>query len=73
MPEKGRYHEPRHAPLQKLKIVLPHVILVVGTLLYTLLGASIFYLIERPNEVWKKERETQAVRALQVRALRTGE
>lgn len=36
--------------LQYLKIVLPHIGLMVLCILYTFAGATVFYLIERPHE-----------------------
>jgi len=37
-----------------VKVVLPHVLLVISTLLWTLGGAVVFYAIERPNEARAK-------------------
>ena len=51
-------------PFQKLKIVLPHVILVVGTLVYTIVGAGVFYAIERPQEEARKEASAAELRRL---------
>uniref|UniRef100_A0A915KFQ4 Uncharacterized protein n=1 Tax=Romanomermis culicivorax TaxID=13658 RepID=A0A915KFQ4_ROMCU len=35
---------------EKLKMILPHVALILLSVIYTVIGAAIFYGIERPNE-----------------------
>jgi len=42
-------------------MVLPHVMLVAATLLWTLTGAVVFYLIERPNELSLKRNASALV------------
>ncbi|KIH54143.1 hypothetical protein ANCDUO_15712, partial [Ancylostoma duodenale] len=37
------------------KLILPHVALVLLTCAYTVLGASIFYTVERPHEMATKQ------------------
>lgn len=41
---------------QWIKIVAPHVALVLATWIYTIVGASIFYSIERPHEADQKNK-----------------
>lgn len=46
---------------QRAKMVLPHVGLVLMSILYTVLGAAIFYFIERPYEVDQKKQSLEQV------------
>jgi len=46
---------------QRLKIILPHVVLICLSVMYTLLGAAIFYGIERPNEDKLKRASLQRI------------
>ncbi|KAK5986210.1 hypothetical protein GCK32_022095, partial [Trichostrongylus colubriformis] len=39
------------------KLILPHVALVLLTCAYTVLGASIFYTVERPHEMETKKHQ----------------
>ena len=35
---------------EKLRLILPHVLLIVATALYSVVGAAVFYRIENPHE-----------------------
>lgn len=52
--------------MQKLKIVIPHVMLVVAVVLYALLGAVAFYLIEQPHELELKTNISHQIQDMQV-------
>ncbi|RCN25742.1 hypothetical protein ANCCAN_28543 [Ancylostoma caninum] len=43
------------------KLILPHVALVLLTCAYTVLGASIFYTVERPHEMESKQRHLREI------------
>ncbi|CAI4230671.1 unnamed protein product [Auanema sp. JU1783] len=43
------------------KLILPHVALVLLTCAYTVLGASIFYSVERPHELETKQQQLQQI------------
>jgi hypothetical protein len=49
-----------------VKVVLPHVLLVAATALYTVIGAAIFEQIERPHEFRVKTENAKSVRDMQV-------
>lgn len=46
---------------QYAKLILPHVALVLLTCAYTVLGASIFYTVERPHEMETKQHQVSRV------------
>ncbi|ETN72341.1 hypothetical protein NECAME_04521 [Necator americanus] len=43
------------------KLILPHVALVLLTCAYTVLGASIFYTVERPHEMETKQHQLKMI------------
>uniref|UniRef100_A0A914W3A9 Potassium channel domain-containing protein n=1 Tax=Plectus sambesii TaxID=2011161 RepID=A0A914W3A9_9BILA len=57
--------------ISKVKVVLPHVLLVAATGLYTVIGAAIFAAIERPHEFRVKMENAKSVREMQFDMLRT--
>ncbi|VDL67589.1 unnamed protein product [Nippostrongylus brasiliensis] len=46
---------------QYAKLILPHVALVLLTCAYTVLGASIFYTVERPHEMETKQHQLKMI------------
>uniref|UniRef100_A0A5S6QCY7 Potassium channel domain-containing protein n=1 Tax=Trichuris muris TaxID=70415 RepID=A0A5S6QCY7_TRIMR len=51
-------HEERNY-YKKIRVILPHVTLLIGTCLYILLGAGIFVLIEQAEEIVEKSEALQ--------------
>lgn len=50
---------------QWIKIVAPHLVLVLATWLYTIVGASVFYSIEQPHEADQKNKSVQKINEIQ--------
>ena len=55
---------------QGFKVAVPHVILVVSTVIYTVFGGILFYFVERPNEERTKLKSRDSMLKTQVRLLR---
>lgn len=57
----AQYYLRQYSVFKYAKLILPHVGLVALTVLYTLIGASIFYSIERPNEYATKRAQLDVI------------
>lgn len=59
--EEEEEEEERGGAKKYAKLILPHVALVLLTCAYTVLGASIFYTVERPHEMETKQHQLKMI------------